>query len=415
MKVLAGISQLATCRGHGRQGDIHTIPDAALVWDEGTIKWVGPEAELPSEFRDSERLDAGGRLVIPGLVDCHTHLAFAGWRADEFEQRILGRSYLEIARSGGGIASTVRHTRAASEQQLTERAAGFLEEMLALGITTVECKSGYGLDLDAELKLLRVYRRLAAEQAVRIVSTFLGAHIVPAEFRDDPEAYVTLLIERMIPAVGQEKLAACCDVFVEESAFSPAQARRILTAGRRAGLAAKLHADQLSGCGGAELAAEVGALSADHLEHISDRGIAAMAAAAVVAVSLPLASLYLQQPPMPARRLIQAGVPVAVASDFNPGSAPSYHLPLAMTLACTLQSMTPAEALKGATVYAARAVGMEDLTGSLEAGKAADFAIIDAPDVNHWLYHFRPNACVRTVIAGRTKWSSPVFDATRTG
>jgi imidazolonepropionase len=415
MKVLAGISQLATCRGYGRQGDIHTIPDAALVWDEGTIKWVGPEAELPSEFRDSERLDAGGRLVIPGLVDCHTHLAFAGWRADEFEQRILGRSYLEIARSGGGIASTVRHTRAASEQQLTERAAGFLEEMLALGITSVECKSGYGLDLDAELKLLRVYRRLAAEQAVRIVSTFLGAHIVPAEFRDDPEAYVTLLIERMIPAVGQEKLAACCDVFVEESAFSPAQARRILTAGRRAGLAAKLHADQLSGCGGAELAAEVGALSADHLEHISDGGIAAMAAAAVVAVSLPLASLYLQQPPMPARRLIQAGVPVAVASDFNPGSAPSYHLPLAMTLACTLQSMTPAEALKGATVYAARAVGMEDLTGSLEAGKAADFAIIDAPDVNHWLYHFRPNACVRTVIAGRTKWSSPVFDATRTG
>jgi imidazolonepropionase len=415
MKVLAGISQLATCRGHGRQGDIHTIPDAALVWDEGTIKWVGPEAELPSEFRDSERLDAGGRLVIPGLVDCHTHLAFAGWRADEFEQRILGRSYLEIARSGGGIASTVRHTRAASEQQLTERATGFLEEMLALGITTVECKSGYGLDLDAELKLLRVYRRLAAEQAVRIVSTFLGAHIVPAEFRDDPDAYVTLLIERMIPAVGQEKLAACCDVFVEESAFSPAQARRILTAGRRAGLAAKLHADQLSGCGGAELAAEVGALSADHLEHISDGGIAAMAAAAVVAVSLPLASLYLQQPPMPARRLIQAGVPVAVASDFNPGSAPSYHLPLAMTLACTLQSMTPAEALKGATVYAARAVGMEDLTGSLEAGKAADFAIIDAPDVNHWLYHFRPNACVRTVIAGRTKWSSPVFDATRTG
>jgi imidazolonepropionase len=415
MKVLAGISQLATCRGHGRQGDIHTIPDAALVWDEGTIKWVGPEAELPSEFRDSERLDAGGRLVIPGLVDCHTHLAFAGWRADEFEQRILGRSYLEIARSGGGIASTVRHTRAASEQQLTERATGFLEEMLALGITTVECKSGYGLDLDAELKLLRVYRRLAAEQPVRIVSTFLGAHIVPAEFRDDPDAYVTLLIERMIPAVGQEKLAACCDVFVEESAFSPAQARRILTAGRRAGLGAKLHADQLSGCGGAELAAEVGALSADHLEHISDRGIAAMAAAAVVAVSLPLASLYLQQPPMPARRLIQAGVPVAVASDFNPGSAPSYHLPLAMTLACTLQSMTPAEALKGATVYAARAVGMEDLTGSLEAGKAADFAIIDAPDVNHWLYHFRPNACVRTVIAGRTKWSSPVFDATRTG
>jgi imidazolonepropionase len=415
MKVLANISQLATCRAQGRQGDIHTIPDAALVWDEGTIRWAGPEAELPSEFRDSERLDAGGRLVVPGLVDCHTHLAFAGWRADEFEQRILGRSYLEIAQSGGGIAATVRHTRAASEQQLTERAAGFLEEMLALGVTTVECKSGYGLDLDAELKLLRVYRRLAAEQPVRIVATFLGAHIVPAEFRHDPDGYVALLVERMIPAVAQEKLAACCDVFVEESAFTVLQARRILRAARQAGLAAKLHADQLTSCGGAELASELGALSADHLEHISGAGITAMAKAGVVAVSLPLASLYLRQPAMPARRLIQAGVPVAVATDFNPGSAPSYHLPLAMMLACTLQSMTPGEVLKGATIYAARAVGMDEMTGSLEPGKAADFAIIDAPDVNHWLYHFRPNACVMTVIAGRTKWSSPVYDATGTG
>jgi imidazolonepropionase len=412
MKVLTNISQLATCGAEGAQCDIYAIADAALVWNDGTIKWVGPEAELPAEFRNAERLDAGRRLVIPGLLDCHTHLAFGGWRADEFEQRIIGRSYLEIARSGGGIASTVRHTRVASEQQLTVRAAGFLEEMLALGVTTVECKSGYGLDLDTELKLLRVYRRLAAEQPVRIVSTFLGAHIVPPEFRGDPEGYVTLLIERMIPAVGQEKLATCCDVFVEESAFSGSQARRILTAGRRAGLAAKVHADQLSSCGGAELAAEVGALSADHLEHISDAGIAAMAAAGVVAVSLPLASLYLRQSPMPARRLIRAGVPIAVATDFNPGSAPSYHLPLAMMLACTLQSMTPAEALKGGTIYAARAVGREEMAGSLEPGKAADFAVIDAPDVNHWLYHFRPNVCVRTVIAGMTQWSRPMYDAT---
>lgn len=412
MKTLHNIRQLATCRAEGGQGDIHAIPDAALVWDDGTIRWVGPEAQLPAEFREAERLDAGGRLVIPGLVDCHTHLAFGGWRADEFEQRILGRSYLEIGGSGGGIASTVRHTRMASEQQLVLRAGGFLEEMLALGVTTVECKSGYGLDLDTELKLLRVYRRLAEEQPVRIVTTFLGAHIVPPEFRDDPEGYVSLLIQRMIPAVAQEKLAACCDVFVEESAFTVAQARRILTAGRRAGLAAKLHADQLSSAGGAELAGELGALSADHLEHISEAGIAAMAAAGVVAVSLPLASLYLRQPPMPARRLIRAGVPVAVATDFNPGSAPSYHLPLAMTLACTLQSMTPAESLKGATIYAARAVGLDQSTGSLEPPKAADFAIIDAPDVNHWLYHFRSNACVRTVIAGSTQWTTPMYDTT---
>ncbi len=412
MKVLTDISQLATCRPEGGQGDIHAVANAALVWDESTIRWVGPETELPGEFRSVERLDAGGRLVIPGLVDCHTHLAFGGWRADEFEQRILGRSYLDIARSGGGIASTVRHTRTATEEQLTLRAAGFLEQMLALGVTSVECKSGYGLDLDTELKLLRSYRRLAAEQPVRIVATFLGAHIVPAEFRDDPEGYVSLIVEQMIPAVAQDKLAVCCDVFVEESAFTASQARRILQAGRRAGLAAKLHADQLSNCGGAELAAELGALSADHLEHISDAGVAAMATAGVVAVSLPLASLYLRQPPMPARLLIKAGVPVAVATDFNPGSAPSYHLPLAMTLACTLQCMTPAEALKGATIYAARAAGVENLTGSLEAGKAADFAIIDAPDVNHWLYHLRPNACVRTVIAGSTQWVAPMYDTT---
>jgi imidazolonepropionase len=412
MRVLANISQLATCRPEGGQGDIYAIADAALVWNDGTIKWVGPEAQLPAKFRSAERWDAGARLVVPGLVDSHTHLAFGGWRADEFEQRILGRSYLEIARNGGGIASTVRHTRAASEQQLTERAAGFLKEMLSLGVTTVECKSGYGLTLDAELKLLRVYRRLATEQPVRIVSTLLGAHIVPAEFRDDPESYVTLVIEQMIPAVAQEKLASCCDVFVEESAFNVSQARRILTAGRRAGLAAKLHADQLSSCGGAELAAEVGALSADHLEHVSEAGIAAMAAAGVVAVGLPLASLYLRQPPLPAPRLIEAGVAVAVATDFNPGSAPSYHLPLAMSLACTLQSMTPPQALKGATIYAARALGLEELTGSLEPGKAADFAIIDAPDVTHWLYHHRPNACVRTVIAGSTRWTAPMYDTT---
>jgi imidazolonepropionase len=370
------------------------------------IRWVGAERELPSEYRQAERIDAGGRLVIPGLVDCHTHLAFAGWRADEFEQRLQGRTYLEIARGGGGIAATVRQTRAAPEEHLVERAAGFLQEMLALGATTVECKSGYGLDEETELKLLRVYRRLASEQPVRLVPTFLGAHTVPAEFRNNRSAYLDLLIGRLIPTVAHERLATSCDVFVEESAFSIEEARRILRAGQAAGLRPKLHADQLSSGGGAELAAELGALSADHLEHISENGITAMATAGVVAVSLPLASLYLRQAPMPARRLIEAGVSVAVATDFNPGSAPSYHLPLALTLAGTLQGMTPSEALKGATLYAARAVGLEDSVGSLEVGKAADFAVIDAPDVNHWLYHFRPNACAMTVVDGTTRWTA---------
>ena len=402
MNLLENIAQLATCRADGGQGDIHPIADGAVVWEGETIRWVGPRRELPASYAGAERLDAGGGLVIPGLVDCHTHLAFGGWRADEFEQRILGRSYLEIAAAGGGIARTMRLTREASDAELAARAAGFLGDMLALGVTTVECKSGYGLDREHELRLLRVYRALAAAQPVRLVPTFLGAHVVPPEFRADRAGYLDLLIDDLMPVIARERLAAFFDVFVERSAFTVAEARRLLRAAQAAGMGAKLHADQLSPGGGAELAAELGAVSADHLECASEEGIAAMARAGVVAVSLPLAALYLGQAPAPARRWIEAGAAVAVATDFNPGSAPSYHLPFALTLACTLQRMTPAEALKGATVIAARAVGLESRVGSLEPGKAADLAIIDAPDVNQWLYHLRANACRWTVVAGRT-------------
>ncbi|HEY7634420.1 MAG TPA: imidazolonepropionase [Gemmatimonadales bacterium] len=400
LHLLENIGQLATCRPQGRQGDIHAIPGAALVWEGDTILWVGPSGELPVQYRTAQSMDAGGGLVIPGLVDCHTHLAFAGWRAAEFEQRIQGRSYLEIAKAGGGIAQTVRLTRAATEDELVARSLGFLREMLALGITTVECKSGYGLDAENELKLLRAYRRLGELQPVRLVPTFLGAHIIPVEYRENRRAYVDLLVLELIPTVAREGLAVACDVFVEDSAFTVEEARRILLAARAAGLATRMHADQLTSCGGAELAAEVGVKSADHLEWASDRGIAAMAAAGVVAVSLPLASLYLAQRPMPARRFIEAGVLVAVATDFNPGSAPSFHLPLALTLACTLQRMTPAEALKGATCIAARALGLETRVGSLEPGKQADFAVIDASEVNQWLYHFRANASRLIVLRG---------------
>ena len=406
MKLLHNISQLATCRAEGGQGDIHTISNAAMAWDpDGVIRWVGPERDLPREYGRAERLDAGGRLVVPGLIDCHTHLAFAGWRSDEFEQRLHGASYLDIARAGGGIMSTVRQTRTASERELIERAGCFLERMLALGVTAVECKSGYGLDLETELKLLRVYRQLSRQQPVRLVPTLLGAHLIPPEYRENRKSYVDLLVNEIIPVVARERLATSCDVFVEESAFTIEEARQILRAARAHGLAARLHADQLTAGGGAELAAEVGALSADHLECVSEAGVRALAAAGVVAVSLPIASLYLGQKPMPARRLIDARVPVAVATDFNPGSAPSYHLPLALTLACTLQRMTPAESLKGATLYAARALGIEAEAGSLEPGKRADFVVLDAPDANHWLYHFQPNAMVMTAIAGTTRRS----------
>lgn len=400
MPVLRNTGQLAQCRAEGGQGAIHAIAGAALAWEGATIRWVGPERELPGEFAAWPKEDAGGRLVIPGLVDCHTHLAFGGWRADEFAMRCEGRTYQEIAAAGGGIVSTMRHTRAASTGDLVQRARGFLGDMAALGVTTVECKTGYGLDEPTELRLLDVYDQLRREGPQRIVSTLLAAHVVPPEHRTQREAYVQLVIERIIPAAAGR--ARFCDVFVEEGAFSVDEARRILEAGLAHGLRPKLHADQLSASGGSELAAELGAASADHLEYITPTGIAALRQSGTVAVSLPLASLYLRQPPLPARALIEGGVPVAVATDFNPGSAPSFHLPLALTLACTMQRMTPAEALKGATVIAAQAIGAETDCGSLEVGKAADFATIDAPDVNQWLYHLRPNACRRTVCGGVT-------------
>ncbi len=400
MPFLKNISYLATCRPDGGQFDIHPVRNAAVAWRGDRIAWVGPEAELPAEFQTEPSFDAGGRLVVPGLVDCHTHLAFGGWRGDEFELKIQGKSYLDIAKAGGGIVSTVKKTRAESEDALVERCVGFLDEMARLGVTTVEAKSGYGLDLENELKLLKVYRRLADRHPVRVVPTFLGAHVVPAEHRADRAVYVRRILEEMLPAVAEGKLARFCDVFVEDSAFSPDEARTIFAAAAKLGMRAKVHADQLSDGDGASLAAEVGAVSAEHLEHSSDNGIGRMAEAGVVAVSLPIATLYLNQPPLPARKFIAAGVPVAVATDFNPGSAPSFHLPMAMMLACTMQRMTPFETLKGATIIAAQAVGLEKETGSIEVGKRADFAVIDAPDPNHWMYHFRPNACVRTFLGG---------------
>lgn len=400
MPFLKNISYLATCRPEGGQSDIHPIWNAAVAWRGDRIEWVGPEAELPAEFQLEPSFDAGGRLVVPGLVDCHTHLAFGGWRGDEFELKIQGKSYLDIAKAGGGIVSTVKKTRAESEDALVERCVGFLDEMARLGVTTVEAKSGYGLDLENELKLLKVYRRLADRHPVRVVPTFLGAHVVPAEHKADREVYVRQILEEMLPAVADGKLARFCDVFVEDSAFSPDEARTIFAAAAKLGMRAKVHADQLGDGDGAALAAEVNAVSAEHLEHSSDNGIGRMAEAGVVAVSLPIATLYLNQPPLPARKFIAAGVPVAVATDFNPGSAPSFHLPMAMMLACTMQRMTPFETLKGATIIAAQAVGLEKETGSIEVGKRADFAVIDAPDPNHWMYHFRPNACVRTFLGG---------------
>lgn len=382
---------------------LRTIEDAALAWRGDTIEWVGSAADTPAEYQNAPVHDAEGTLVIPGLVDSHTHLAFGGWRADEFAKRLEGASYLEIAEAGGGILSTVCATRAASADQLYDRSRSFLRSMARLGVTTVEAKSGYGLTVADELKQLRVYQRLDVELPPEIVPTFLGAHTVPSEYEDDRVGYLTLLQEELIPRVADEGLAEFCDVFVEESAFTPDEARWLFETAQEHGLQPKLHADQLTDTGGAALAAEVGAASADHLEHASEAGIAAMADASVVAVSLPLATLYLDQEPLPAQSFRKAGVPMAVATDFNPGTAPSYHLPLAMTLACTLQRMTPAEALVGATRHAAAALNRADRIGALAPGMRADFALVDAPSLNHWLYHVRPNAVEATYVRGQ-RW-----------
>jgi imidazolonepropionase len=413
MPVLRNISQLATCRADGAQGDIHAIAGAAMAWRGATITWVGVEADLPVSSRDQEEIDAGGRLVVPGLIDCHTHLAFAGWRKDEFERRLRGASYLDIARAGGGIARTVTETRAAAETDLVARAGGFLAQMMRLGVTTVEAKSGYGLTLADELKILRVYRTLASAGPVDVVSTFLGAHAIAPEYHGNRHDYIDLLCDEMVPRVAREGLASFCDVFVEEGAFTVAEGRRILDAGRRHGLRAKVHADQLSDGGGAALAAAAGAVSADHLEHVSADGIRALQRAGTVAVSLPIATATLAQPPLPARVLVGAGVPVAVATDFNPGTAPSFDLPLALWLACVLQRMTPAEALKGATIIAARAIGRDDRQGSLELGKDANLAIVEAEDVDGWLYHFRPQAC--HAVFARGQRAPPGSAASRVG
>lgn len=401
MPVLRHIGQLATPTTTGRQGELRVIEGAAIAWQRDRVTWVGRDADLPAGLADDDEHEAGGRLVVPGLVDAHTHLAFAGWRADEFERRLRGERYQDIAAKGGGILRTVEATRRATAAELVARARGFLGGMAALGVTTVECKSGYGLSVDDELKQLRAYRTLADSGHLRIVPTLLAAHVVPVEYRDDRAGWIDLVCETLVPRVAGERLAGFCDVFVDEGAFTIEEGRRVLEAGVRHGLRPKVHADQLQDGGGALLAAAVHAVSADHLEHVSAAGIAALASAGTIAVTLPLAAACLDAPPPPARALIDAGVGVAVATDFNPGSAPSYDLPLALWLACTRQRMTPGEALDGATRQAARALNLADQIGSIEPGKSADLALLDAESVSDWLYFYRPNVCARAWVRGR--------------
>ncbi|WP_108051138.1 imidazolonepropionase [Bosea sp. 124] len=353
------------------------IEDGVVAAKDGRILYTGPRSEAPA-FRATETIDCGGRWITPGLIDCHTHLVYGGDRAHEFELRLQGASYEEIARAGGGILSTVKATRAASEAELFASAERRLAALMAEGVTTVEIKSGYGLEQDAEIKQLSVARRIGRERPVRVRTTFLGAHAVPPEFKGRSGAYADLVAGPMLDAITAHGLADAVDVFCEGIAFSPEETRQVFAAAKAKGLAIKIHAEQLSNLGGAALAAEMGALSADHLEYLDEAGVIAMAEAGTVAVVLPGAFYFLretQMPPIEAMR--RHGVAIALATDANPGSSPLTSPLLVMNMACTLFRLTPEEALTGLTRHAARALGLQDQIGTLEPGKACDLAIWD--------------------------------------
>ena len=351
------------------------IEDAAILIDGGRIAWVGPKAESP---QSDSVIDCEGRLATPGLVDCHTHLVYGGSRAQEFEQRLTGVSYAEIAKAGGGIASTVRATRSQSEADLAASALRRLDSLLAEGVTTVEIKSGYGLDRDTEIKMLKVARELGQWRPVDVVTSYLGAHALPPEFKDDRRGYVDLVCNEVLPAVAAQRLADAVDAFCEGIAFSVEETRRVFEAAKALGLPVKLHAEQLSNLGGAKLAAAFGALSVDHIEYLDQEGVDAIAASGTVAVLLPGAFYYLrekQSPPVAALR--KAGVPIAIATDLNPGSSPVHSILATMNMACVLFGLTPEEALCGVTVNAAKALGLKD-RGALAPGMKADIALWDA-------------------------------------
>ncbi|WP_230482418.1 imidazolonepropionase [Sphingomonas sp. Leaf21] len=390
-------AQLATMADDG----IGIVADGLVAAADGKIVYVGPAASAPA-FANAEVIDCEGRWITPGLIDCHTHLVFGGDRAGEFAARLEGVTYEEIAHAGGGIVSTMRATRAASEAELIAQTLPRLDALLAEGVTTVEVKSGYGLSLDDELKMLRAARALGRERDVRVVTTFLGAHAVPPEFADDVEGYVNAVVDRMLPAVVESDLADAVDAFCEGIGFTTAQTERVFVAAAAHGLPVKLHAEQLSPLGGASLAARFGALSADHLEHATDEDVAAMRAAGTVAVLLPGAYYFMREtklPPIAALRA--AGVPIALATDCNPGTSPLTSPLLVLNMAATLFRLTVVEALRGVTVNAAKALGLGDAIGSLEVGKSCDLAIWSIQDPAELVYRIGFNPLHTRIRNGR--------------
>ncbi len=411
--LITGCSELLTLRGpvprRGRAlADPGIIRDGAVLVRDAHIAAVGRRGRIErlADARRARKLDLGGRVVLPGFVDSHTHLVFPASRADEYEQRIAGATYEQITRSGGGILATVRKLRAAKPDALKSRALAALKSFAEYGTTTLEAKSGYGLDAASELKTLWVVRELRQEQPLDILSTFLGAHVVPPEYRRRPNTYVDLLARQIVPAVARAGLAEFCDVFCDRGAFSIAQARRILTAGRACGLVPRLHAEQLARTGAARLAVELKAASADHLEKITRSDIRALAASEVVATLLPGCCFHLGlRGYAPARELIAAGAIVALATDFNPGTSPTLNMQIVLSLACTQMRMTPAETIAAATINAAYSLRRHDRIGSIEVGKYADLAVFDVADHREIPYYFGVNHCWLTLKRGAIVYS----------
>ncbi|WKW12510.1 imidazolonepropionase [Pseudogemmatithrix spongiicola] len=410
--LLLNASEVVTCEGPPRARRAPEMTDAGVranaavaMGDDGRILAVGPDRELRAQYPGSAEIDCARGVLTPGFVDSHTHAIFGRSRHAEQELRAAGVGYMEIAKRGGGIHSSVRDLRERSEDELVALAASRLARLAAHGSTTIEVKSGYGLSLESELRTLRVIRRLAAELPVRLVPTFLGAHEIPLEYREAPrtrEDYIALLVEEMLPAVARESLARFCDIFCEPGVYSAAEARRILGAARGHGMALKLHADELEHAGAAELAAEIGATSADHLAAVSELGIKALAASGTVATLLPGTMLFLgRSKQAPARAMLDAGCAIALASDFNPGTSPTVNFPLILTLGVSQLRLSVAEAFVAATVNGAAALGLAHEIGQLAPGFSADVALFDVEDHREIPYWYGDHRCVATWVRGR--------------
>ena len=406
--IIKNAAQLVTCSGNTAKcgsdmSDLGIVADGALIIEDGIIRAVGRTADVlaGADMQGRTVLDASGKAVLPGFVDSHTHFPFAGFRPEEYSWRLQGMPYMEIMQKGGGIVNTMAATRRASRQELIDLSRGRLDAMLAMGVTTVEGKSGYGLDLDTEIKQLEVMAALDAGHPMDIVPTFLGAHALPPEFKGRADDYIDFLIDTVLPEVAERRLALCCDVFCEKGVFSVAQSRRLLLAAKDRGLRLKLHADEMASLGGAELAAELGALSADHLLQASDEGLAAMARAGVVATLLPGTAFSLREPYARARRMIETGCAVALATDFNPGSCFTFSIPLLAALATLHMGMSPEEVVTALTINAAAALGRADSIGSLDVDKAGDAVILAFPSYLFMTYHLGINIVETVVKAGQ--------------